>query len=176
MLPFVYVVLGSTLFILVAFPFFFRTSLIKPLEALLRGVQRVNTGDLAARVPVRVNDEIGILAQNFNRMTTSLKAAEEQLRAYAEGLEEKVAERTADLQQALHHLTQTQDQLIHAEKMASLGQLTWRNGIYPGLGVATTALVAAHSAVDFSLQIPAVGVTYAFILGIACAQSFPSES
>ncbi len=51
-----------------------------------------------------------------------------------------------------------------------------RNRIYPALGVATTALVAAHSTVDFSLQIPAVGVTYAFILGIACAQSFPSES
>ncbi|MCH8962100.1 MAG: HAMP domain-containing protein, partial [Bacteroidetes bacterium] len=81
MLPFVYVVLGTTLFILVVFPFFFRTSLIKPLEALLRGVQRVNTGDLEARVPVRVNDEIGILAQNFNQMTTSLKSAEEQLKA-----------------------------------------------------------------------------------------------
>jgi len=51
-----------------------------------------------------------------------------------------------------------------------------RNRIYPALGVATTALVAVHSTVDFSLQIPAVGVTYAFILGIACAQSFPSES
>ena len=51
-----------------------------------------------------------------------------------------------------------------------------RNRLYPGVGVATTALVAAHATVDFSLQIPAVAVTYGFILGIACAQSFPSES
>ena len=49
-----------------------------------------------------------------------------------------------------------------------------RNRIYPAVGVATTALVAAHSTVDFSLQIPAVSVTYAFILGIACAQSSPT--
>ncbi len=51
-----------------------------------------------------------------------------------------------------------------------------RNRVYPAVGVATTALVAAHSTVDFSLQMPAVSVTYAFILGIACAQSFSSKS
>ena len=51
-----------------------------------------------------------------------------------------------------------------------------RERIYPALGVAATALVAAHSMVDFSLQIPAVAVAYAFLLGLGCAQSFPTES
>ncbi len=49
-----------------------------------------------------------------------------------------------------------------------------RARIYPALGVAATALVAAHSMVDFSLQIPAVAVAYAFVLGLGCAQSFPT--
>ena len=49
-----------------------------------------------------------------------------------------------------------------------------RARIYPALGVAATALVAAHSMVDFSLQIPAVAVAYAFLLGLGCAQSFPT--
>ena len=124
MAPLAYMVLVSTFLILGIFPLFFRTSLIKPLQALLQGVRRVDEGDLDARVPVRVNDEIGTLALNFNRMTSSLKDAEDQLKTYAEGLEARVAERTADLQKALHHLTEAQDQLIHAEKMASLGQLT----------------------------------------------------
>lgn len=53
-------------------------------------------------------------------------------------------------------------------------RLRRRNRLYPAVGVAATALVAAHSTVDFSLQIPAVSVTYAFILGIACAQSYPT--
>ena len=124
MVPLACIVLLSTLFILGVFPLFFRTSLIKPLESLLTGVRHVDEGNLDTSIPIRVNDEIGILAQNFNRMTISLKTAKEQLNAYAEGLEEKVAERTADLEHALNHLTETQDQLIHAEKMASLGSLT----------------------------------------------------
>ena len=51
-----------------------------------------------------------------------------------------------------------------------------RERIYPAIGVAATALVAAHSMVDFSLQIPAVAVAYAFLLGLGCAQSFPTAS
>lgn len=39
-------------------------------------------------------------------------------------LEQQVKERTADLAQSLENLKATQDQLIHAEKMASLGELT----------------------------------------------------
>ena len=50
-----------------------------------------------------------------------------------------------------------------------------RDRIYPAIGVAATALVAAHSTVDFSLQIPAVAVSYAFLLGLGCAQSFSTR-
>lgn len=43
---------------------------------------------------------------------------------------------------------------------------------FPILGIGATALVGAHAFVDFSLQIPAVAVTYAMILGLAVAQSW----
>ncbi len=46
---------------------------------------------------------------------------------------------------------------------------------FPAAGAAAAALVAAHSVVDFSLQIPAVSVTFAALLGAACAQAWPSE-
>lgn len=42
---------------------------------------------------------------------------------------------------------------------------------FPALGVAATLLVGLHALVDFSLQIPAVAVLYAFIMGLAIAQS-----
>ncbi len=45
-----------------------------------------------------------------------LRAEREQARA--------IASTNAELQRALQHLTETQDQLVHSQKMASLGQLT----------------------------------------------------
>lgn len=50
-----------------------------------------------------------------------------------------------------------------------------RDWTVPGIGVAATVLVALHSLVDFSLQMPAVAVLYAFILGTAVAQSWSSQ-
>lgn len=48
--------------------------------------------------------------------------------------------------------------------------------IYPCTGFAATILVAVHSMVDFSLQIPAVAATYALLMGAACAQSWKTKS
>jgi O-antigen ligase len=48
-----------------------------------------------------------------------------------------------------------------------------RSGIYPAVGIAATVLVGCHSLVDFGLQIPAIAATYALIMGIAVAQSWP---
>jgi O-antigen ligase len=50
-----------------------------------------------------------------------------------------------------------------------------RDAIYPCLAVAASVLVGLHAAVDFSLQIPAVTVTYMFLLGIGVAQSRSSR-
>jgi O-antigen ligase len=47
-----------------------------------------------------------------------------------------------------------------------------RDALYPLLGVAVILLVGFHSLFDFSLQIPAVTVTWAAILGMAVAQSW----
>jgi O-antigen ligase len=50
-----------------------------------------------------------------------------------------------------------------------------RDIIYPCIGLASTVLVAAHSVVDFSLQIPAVTATYCLIMGAACAQCWSTR-
>ncbi|MEI9995387.1 MAG: O-antigen ligase family protein [Rhizomicrobium sp.] len=43
--------------------------------------------------------------------------------------------------------------------------------IFPAIGIAATVLIAAHSVYDFSMQIPAVATTFAFIIAIALAES-----
>jgi len=50
-----------------------------------------------------------------------------------------------------------------------------RNRTYALVAVAATALVAFHAVFDFSLQMPAVALTFAVILGLGVAQSFPSR-
>lgn len=53
--------------------------------------------------------------------------------------------------------------------------LRHRDWAYPAIGFSATLLVAAHSFVDFSLQIPAVAFTYALLMGAALAQAQSSR-
>ncbi len=50
-----------------------------------------------------------------------------------------------------------------------------RDLVYPCAGVAATVLIGTHSVLDFSMQIPAVAVTYAVLLGVGVAQSVNSR-
>ncbi|MBI3678414.1 MAG: O-antigen ligase family protein [Proteobacteria bacterium] len=47
-----------------------------------------------------------------------------------------------------------------------------RHRIYPLLGVGASVLVGVHEVADFSLQIPAVALTYSAILGLGISQAF----
>lgn len=51
-----------------------------------------------------------------------------------------------------------------------------RDRIYPLAAVGATLLVALHALVDFSLQIPAVAVSYAALLGLGVAQATPTPA
>ena len=122
--PLLFAVVGTTLFILFVFPYIFRSSLLRPLDRLLAGVQHVEAGHTDTVVVTEVQDEIGVLTQHFNQMAYTIHRAEQQLKDYAETLELKVEARTAELARSLDELKAAQAQLIQAEKMASLGQLT----------------------------------------------------
>lgn len=63
---------------------------VRPLEMLRKGVQRIGGGDMSARLDVKTGDEIELLAEEFNKMTENLRGA-------YDGLERKVAQRTRDL-------------------------------------------------------------------------------
>lgn len=52
------------------------THLVSPLRNLIHATERIAQGDLAHRVVVRTRDELGKLAQAFNRMAEALQRAE----------------------------------------------------------------------------------------------------
>jgi len=61
-----------------------RWSIARPIRALIAGARAVGRGDLAQRIEVTRRDEIGQLAEEFNRMAESLQAANQELLRQAE--------------------------------------------------------------------------------------------
>lgn len=68
-------------------------SIMRPIEALSLAAERIGDGDLTARAPSGVKDELGNLGFRFNTMAEMIERERGQL-------EQKVIERTARLEQA----------------------------------------------------------------------------
>lgn len=88
----------------------------RPIQSMAAAARRVAEGDYSQKVEVLSTDETGYLAECFNRMTLELARATQELRQWAESLETKVEERTAQVRAM-------QGQLIQAEKLAAIGKL-----------------------------------------------------
>lgn len=101
-----YVILlfAAMILIIVGFPIFFSRALVTPLNSLLSGVNQVNNGNLDLELPIYVEDEIGYLSRSFNGMVHSIRDSKQKLQEYAETLEDKVKERTAELQKAFEEV------------------------------------------------------------------------
>ncbi|MBT3392021.1 MAG: PAS domain S-box protein, partial [Chloroflexi bacterium] len=68
MLPFARIMIGGSILLLFGLPLLLHFSIIKPLESLLEGVRKMESGDLTVKVPVQNEDEIGFLTHAFNTM------------------------------------------------------------------------------------------------------------
>jgi two-component system NtrC family sensor kinase len=88
----------------------------KPIEALAEGTERLSRGDLGYQIEVQSRDEVGDLARSFNAMSLQLRAANEQILAWAKTLEDRVEEKTSELKKAYEHV-------LLVEKMASVGKM-----------------------------------------------------
>ena len=103
----------------------------RPLGAIVSAAERISRGNLSERAEVISGDEVGDLAESFNRMVESLQEAHGQLAEVNRHLEERVEARTADLQSEIdqHKLTEASrqtlaEQLLQSQKMEAVGQLT----------------------------------------------------
>lgn len=100
-------------------------SIFRPLERMNQTMQRVEDGDVSARVgPVTARDEIGALASHFDQLLNVIDDKTRALQRWADELDAKVIERTRELAQSNASLQQAQQQLVKSEKLAAIGQLT----------------------------------------------------
>ncbi|HLB25713.1 MAG TPA: ATP-binding protein [Nitrospirota bacterium] len=85
---------------------------VDPIRELSSATERIGHCELDVRVPVHGDDEVGELAQSFNRMITDLKRSRDE-----------VEERSLQTQQAYQSMQAAQKKLIQSEKLAAIGTL-----------------------------------------------------
>ena len=88
----------------------------EPIKALRAGTDYLARGELGHQIRVRSHDEVGDLAHSFNGMSLQLRAANEEIVQWAMTLEDRVEQKTTELQRAHDHV-------LHVEKMASMGKM-----------------------------------------------------
>ncbi|MBN2246756.1 MAG: cache domain-containing protein [Candidatus Aminicenantes bacterium] len=115
MITFTFIALLCVVLLLIIL-YFSTNRVIEPLHKMVVATEKIAKGDLTHKVKVTSRDEIGVLANSFNRMTKDLQAANEKLIEWGKTLEKKVEERTRELINMQAHL-------IQSEKLASLGKL-----------------------------------------------------
>lgn len=89
----------------------FATVILRPIGRLSKATESIGTGDLAVRVRASGGDEIGQLGVSFNAMATRIEEQDTNLRAARDELEERVKQRTAELQESEESLRITLDSI-----------------------------------------------------------------
>lgn len=102
---------------------FIKRRIIRPIGTLVSGADALRTGLLSHRISVRTADEFGNLSAGFNQMA-------EEVEKTRKDLELLVEDRTAELHGTVKRLEEElalrqslQQQLVHAQKMESVGTL-----------------------------------------------------
>lgn len=106
-------------------------SIYKPIEAMAKVIKTIEHGGEVRIGKQDSNDELAILAQEFDVMLDKLQAQREQIQNSAHELEIKVDDRTRqlrnqkiNLQHNIRLLKQTREKLVANEKLAAIGELT----------------------------------------------------
>ena len=100
-------------------------AIFRPLERMDATIASVESGDLGARTGVTDGrDEIGRVARHFDVLLDRLQQRDRELRAWAEELDSRVADRTRELSAANERLIATREQLVMSEKLAAIGEIT----------------------------------------------------
>lgn len=112
-------------------------TIVRAILSIQAAVQRYGRGDLEARLPETSQDELGVLAHEFNQMAASLAQKEIDLSEHARTLEQMVHERTNAWQESNR-------QLQRSEATGQVGSWAWHvpdnnlivsDGLYKLLGL-----------------------------------------
>lgn len=121
------IVLAFLVVTAVSVPIFLRwaRAIFKPLERMSDTITRVEGGNMGARTELKAaSDEIGRVALHLDGLLDQLQQRDRELRQWNEELNDRVAERTSELELANRQIEATTKQLIMSEKLAAIGEIT----------------------------------------------------
>lgn len=105
--------------------------IFQPIERMSEVVYATQKGGAQRVGLIESEDELGSLSHEFDDMLDQLQQRNQEVQQWADSLEDKVGIRTAelkkknlDLENSIQLLRQTRQQLVAAEKLAALGELT----------------------------------------------------
>jgi signal transduction histidine kinase len=93
--------------------------IVMPIQRLTEVTKKLAAGDLSQRATVDSSDEVGALAAAFNRMAEDLARSKKELDQHSKTLEEKVQQRTEQLEDIIQELRTMQNELIEANMVKS---------------------------------------------------------
>lgn len=107
-----FTVVGAVVLLLIVLSFIFSKLMLQPLNDLVVRVQNIDFDHPPEALPTRAENELGQLTESFNEMAHRVYTAQKELK-----------ENIKKLEAANTEIKETQAKLVHAAKMASLGQL-----------------------------------------------------
>jgi PAS domain S-box-containing protein len=101
---------------------------IVPVRNVQQAMSRAATGDLDVRLPVHSRDELGTMADAFNRMVSDLAASKREVEDYSRNLEAMVTARTRALRESEADLTAVKNRLATVIANVATGVISLDEG------------------------------------------------
>jgi diguanylate cyclase (GGDEF)-like protein len=96
-------VIAMLIVIAIGATFMLTRGLVAPMHRLMRAARAVGAGKLDVFIPASSSDELGLLTHTFNHMTQRLSESRAEVGNYQRTLEDKVVQRTRELEVATAH-------------------------------------------------------------------------